>query len=272
MRKAVKIVQMKRVERIPYLTIRDACCDGFVHEEIGGNYSFIDELLGTYLYELNLPTATMKMLLVNEYGSRVFTPYFAKLWDKHPDDEEPGDKFNARVAKYLYDVFNPKWLKIAETLAIEYDPIHNYLDEWEDTSAGSEETDSSNTRTNNLTNTRTDNLTSGQTYSNQDSGANNIFGFNSNAAIGADTNSGTESGNSSTTNTGTQTNASTGTITDALDKTVNDTRDRSGVHRGNIGNITSQKMINEELEIRKNILATIIVEDCVNAITIPVYF
>ena len=38
------------------------------------------------------------------------------------------------LASVILGVYKPKWDKLAEIYDIEYDPIHNYLDEWEDTS------------------------------------------------------------------------------------------------------------------------------------------
>lgn len=39
------------------------------------------------------------------------------------------------LAQMILETYKPKWDKLAEIYDIEYDPIHNFLDEWEDTSA-----------------------------------------------------------------------------------------------------------------------------------------
>ena len=263
----------QRVVKVPYLKIKDACQDGYVYGELLRRCNFIAEISTLLSFTLS---ESAPILLLSDYGERVFTPYFVDLYNidlgDFDDDYTRKDMFNQRVAQFLYNLYHEKWEKLYNTLMLEYDPIHNYLDEWEDESEGTENVDSTNTKTNNLTDTRTDNLTTQQTYSSNDSGANNVFGFNSATAVGADTNSGNESGNNTTNNTGTQTNKATGTVTDVLDKDATDSRNRSGRHSGNIGNITSQKMINEELELRKNMITKIVLEDCVGAVTVPVYF
>lgn len=92
------------------------------------------------------------------------------------------------LARMMYAYYRPKWEKQKAVVSIEYDPIHNYLDEWSDSSEGEESRQGSrsgtttdthnlsvnrtNTRTDNLqeevsygeTNTRTDNLSQSRTY------------------------------------------------------------------------------------------------------------
>lgn len=303
------------------------------------------------------------------------------------------------LAQMILETYKPRWDKLAEVYDIEYDPIHNFLDEWEDTSdeeraltgstqdvetveygkrevldktrtdnlANSETTtyNTTNTRTDNLTeletrnlsnsSSRTDNLLETDTYghtatrtdnlsevvdedgtnSNTGSNADNIYGFNSAAAVGKDTASssnsgsdtkdrtttntgtqatteggsdtkantgtqssnGTDTGTVTTANTGTTANAQTGTVglsgtntgTQDTDQTItlsgvdttrdtgstqeNETtgRDRSGRHFGNIGNITTQKQLREEIELWKwNYVATIL-NDVKEFCCLPVY-
>lgn len=260
-----------RIEKIPYLKIKDVADDGFLHRAIGGNYNFIQRAVELANLD-DVDSSQVKIASVALYGERLLSPYFAELFYDYKEDEDPGDAFAERVGLLLATMFGPKWRKIEAVLQEEYDPIHNYLDEWEDTSAGTEDTEGSDTRTDNLSHTRTDNLSQGTQYSRSESGANNAYGFNSASPVGVDTNSGSNTGSSTVTNTGTQTDANTGTVTTGRENHVEDQRDRSGRHRGNIGNITSQKMINEEIELRKKILMDMIIKDCVNTVTIPVYF
>ena len=260
-----------RIERIPYLKIKDVADDGFLHGAIGGNYNFIERAVELANLD-DLDSSQVKIASVALYGERLLSPYFAELFYDYGEDEDPGDIFAERVGKLLATMLGPKWRKIESALQEEYDPIHNYLDEWEDTSAGTEESNGSDLRTDNLSHTRADNLTQGTQYSGSESGANNAYGFNSASAVGVDTSSGSNSGSNTVTNTGTQTDTNTGTTKTDRENHVADQRDRSGSHRGNIGNITSQKMINEEIELRKKILMDMVIKDCVNAVTIPVYF
>lgn len=236
-----------------------------------------------------------------------------------------------KLAAMLLAMYKPRWDKLGDIYDVEYDPIHNYLDEWEDSTdedtTGSKIIDRDesetlgttvtkrNTRTdalNELTtknlsdgNTRTNNLTEHNTGTVADQGANSstdgIWGFNSNAAVNSDTTSGTNSNtrtdnltkaNTGTvtdvgTETGTVTVANTGTVTDngsdattgtntrAIDETDTSAgtldRAREGRHFGNIGNLTSQKMLNEEIELWKWNYVQSILEDARDFLTLHVY-
>jgi hypothetical protein len=89
----------------------------------------------------------------------------------------------------------------------------------------------------------------------------------------------TDDGSETVTNTGTQTNAgsdaTTGTnrrkIDDSRESTESTDRNRSGRHFGNIGNLTSQKMLKEEIELWKWNYVQSILEDARDFLTIPVY-
>lgn len=88
----------------------------------------------------------------------------------HTHDQDEGERLTlnerTELARMMYSYYKVKWDKQKAVVAIEYDPIHNYLDEWSDTSEGeSSKTGSSSgsrTDTPNLSvsksNTRTDNL------------------------------------------------------------------------------------------------------------------
>ena len=91
----------------------------------------------------------------------------------HDEDEGVRLTYEERVeiARMMYAYYKVKWEKQKAVVAIEYDPIHNYLDEWSDTSEGedsrSSESSGFRTDTPNVTvtknNTRTDNLLSSET-------------------------------------------------------------------------------------------------------------
>lgn len=108
----------------------------------------------------------------------------------HDEDEGTRLTYEERVelARMIWSYYKVKWEKQKAVVSIEYDPIHNYLDEWEDTSSGSESKSGSRTesssqsgnigvtasgsRTDNLmetqsfgsTETRTDNLSEDKTF------------------------------------------------------------------------------------------------------------
>lgn len=359
---------------------------------MGGIFSHMN-----YQFRAEVSKITLDFRFNTEFGEKNPSKAVTKI---QGDDEGfmSDEKLNF-LAQMILETYQPKWDKLGEVYDIEYDPIHNFLDEWEDTSTeerglsgstqdvktleyGRTET-LDKTRTDNLanaetttyntTNTRTDNLTEletrnlsnsesrtdnlmetdtfGKTSTRTDnlhevvdedstnagteSGADNLYGFNSAAAVGHDTNSssnsgtgtvdrttdntgtqataeggsntkantgtqssnGTDTGTVTTANTGTRADAQTGTVgvsgtntgTQDTDQTTTlsgvdttrDTgstqedettdRDRSGRHFGNIGNLTSQKQIKEEIELWKwNYVATILT-DVKEFCCLPVY-
>jgi len=137
--------------------------------------------------------------------------------------------------------------------------------------------------------TRTDNLS--ETIQSTDE--NNLFGFNSVQAVGADTGA----SNRSRTNTGTQGNSESGsgestkygglihttdgtvvtegtkrtTGTEGTERASNRERVRDLTHLGNIGNITTQQLVNEEIKLWRWNFIQEILNDVKDFLTIPVY-
>ena len=313
------------------------------------------------------------------------------------------------IGELITTYYKKKWDRLANVYHIEYDPIHNYLDEWEDEEDGAVDTtfggslttvdtldttvNHSSTRTDNLqeredkhytngndreyqsdkvrtdyhsgeshvidandplttrtdygkTDTRTDNLkkeNKGEENTvNSGSDTNAVWGFNSAAdpvnsermtagttqrhvlgnpstgqncltedntgtqthtLSGYDTvtnrgthsddksgyddvthtghvvDTGSEGGYGTIANTGTQSTAGSDTTTGSNTRVATDARtrgestdrNRSGRHFGNIGNLTSQKMINEEIELWKWSYVNTILEDVRDFLTLSVY-
>lgn len=350
-----------------------------------------------YNFRAEVSKTTLDFRFGSEFARKNPSPIIERIMG---DDE--GEMSSAKLtflAQMILETYGPKWDKLGEVYDIEYDPIHNFLDEWEDTSqedrdltgstqdtktteygkkevldktrtdnlANSETTtyNTTNTRTDNLTeletrnlgnsSTRTDNLMETDNYgksttrtdnlhesedrnegtTGSNSNADNIYGFNSALAVGANTSSGSESntvsvtvskantgtlatleggsdtrantgtqsvtgtdtGTVTTANTGTMANAQTGTVgisgtntgTQDTDQTVTQSgvdteretgsthdvestgRDRSGRHFGNIGNLTSQKQILEEINLWRWNYVNEILNDVKDFCCLPVY-
>lgn len=349
----------------------------------------------SYTFRANVDKGQLDFLLMSSFARRNPAPVIDLI---HPDDEPDEMLTDAQLsalAELMLGYYKNRWDKLGEIYDIEYDPIHNYLDQWEDTmdqTMGENVSDDSDivdtlgstvtrdlTRTDNLsqletrdlengntrtfadteettygkTDTRTDNYDETTTYGRvsereddltknntgtqgtvgSDNNTNSVWGFNSNNAVNSDSSSGgnsstrtdaltekntgtettTLSGDDVVSHDGTQTHAlsgtdeleHTGTITDAgtdegtvtttntgtqsdsgtiattgtnrreverdVDRDVTTARDRSGKHFGNIGNLTSQKMIHEEIELWKWNYIQSILEDARDFLTLPVY-
>ena len=93
----------------------------------------------------------------------------------HTHDQDEGERLTllerTELARMMYSYYKVKWDKQKAVVAIEYDPIHNYLDEWSDTAEGEDSksgtSSGSRTDTPNVlvtkSSTRTDNLVETET-------------------------------------------------------------------------------------------------------------
>lgn len=350
-----------------------------------------------YAFRAEVTKSHLDIMFVSNYGKRNPSPVVETIQEEH--DRKMTDGELTVLATLLVETYGEKWDKLGDIYDIEYDPIHNFLDEWEDESDEERELNGSthrtdeteygkidtlsSTRTDNLqsartvaedvdatttdnlteletrnlsnSDARTDNLTQTNTFgksttrtdnlsevvdqdgttSNSGSNTESIYGFNSSTAVdanaGTDSNTGSSTNDVTTTNTGTQTSAEsgsngitntgtqshtgtdTGTVTTAntgtqrvvTDRDVTDTtrdtgtrqvaqtdtlsgedttertqtvhdtetmgRDRSGRHFGNIGNLTSQKQILEEIALWRWNYVNAILDDVKEFCTLPVY-
>lgn len=268
-------------------------------------FDYIEDI---YHYEFPLPSTqasitqgkglVMDNIALRMYGEKNLSPFIMKWFENksnYTDDYKLSPTAIRYIGDMIYSLYKDKWDKLIEVLNTEYDPIHNYLDEWEDESHVENETndilDSTRMDTLNTTETtnttRTDNLLSTQTINESESTTNSqtdgIFGFNSSSSSNADKSDGmgskTTTGTNTNANTGTQgvsgTVADTGTNTRDTDETRNilgtEDKERSGKHSGNIGNITTQKMIKEEIELRQWNIVHQMIRDVIELTTLPIY-
>lgn len=198
----------------------------------------------------------------------------------------------ATMTELLYKV---KWDRHKALCKTQYDPIHNYEDKLTenitDAGTGGHTTigtiKDAGTDTLSKSNTRTDNLKSAsQLASDGTSGStttDGVYGFNSADASNAEksVSSGTEHDVSTNTidNTGTQTNS--GTDTDTIDKTKTtnmtvdshdgNNRTRTSTHAGNIGNLTTQQLMKQEIELWKWNFIQSVLADLSEFLTLPIY-
>lgn len=150
--------------------------------KINGIFGHMD-----YTFRAEVSKNQLDLIFFANYGSRNPSPVVEALQDKYGDALTSEEL--STLAGLILAMYGEKWEKLGDIYDLEYDPIHNYLDEWSDTNEGEgtettsgtgSRTDTyghaistSNTRTDNLsesvsgskdsTNTRTDNLTSLET-------------------------------------------------------------------------------------------------------------
>lgn len=167
------------------------------------------------------------------------------------------------IALSLKTLYLNKWNKMYEALMSEYNPIDNYnmTESSEDNIAGTSESNIHSETTGN--NNGNSSVTNNQTGSTDD----DVYAFNSSNAT-KDRRS--NSSNNSDGNTEYEDNASSNSNSNMTGNTTNNTTHTLN-RKGNIGVTTSQKMITEELELRKYILLDDVFNDICKELTLRIY-
>ena len=175
------------------------------------------------------------------------------------------------LSDIILQKYKSKWDKLKRINSIDYDPIHNYLDEWNDSSSGIENNSSNISKNSNISNTRTDDLSETSSTSSNQNNNNSVFAFNSETAVPTDTSSGTSGDNTTVANTGTVTVSGSENHSDAITEENSNSKTRNGRHSGNIGNITTQQFIREEISTWKWNFVNEVIRDVINEIALPIY-
>lgn len=258
---------------------------------------FHDSYLKPYPENKRLDTGALSLRFITSCNNRAISPYLQVFYDQFEGDLKDPDNCNV-IGEIVINTYRDKWDKLYDIYKIQYDPIHNYLDEWSD----SKDFDSDRLETDNLSRTdvidstttldrtRTDNLSENSTSNSTEGSTNSTtdgkWGFNVSSIEGSrptDSSSSTTSTNSQdsreTLNTGTQevdSNESTNannvrTNTGTVSNKDKEYTERSGIHSGNIGNLTSQKQINEEIALWQWQFIDEVVKDLISLLTLPIY-
>ena len=254
-------------------------------------FSITNGIFSHMTYDFEIATKEqLDILFFTNYGEKNVAPLVTKTLSEIPTTEELN-----LLGSILVSLFSVKWSKLKALCTIEYDPIHNYKDQLvENIDIVGASTDVENnsyvdvkvsTGSNNQT--RTDNLDSTQTKSNTtiiDSTVDDgVYGYNSSALSDTDKSTNHETdvltGTNTTTNTGTQkndtslTDNTTISKTDTISKESNTTNGkvRTSTHSGNIGNLTTQQLMNQEIELWKWNFINTVLDDLKDYLTIPIY-
>ena len=252
----------------------------------------INGLFSHIVYDFEFVEKTVLDLLVfTTFGERRVAPIVSSTLSINPTDEEL-----TSLGKIVQSLYENKWDRYKTLLKIKYDPIRNYEDSLTETIHDSESNVGSENASSNLTinitgtssDQRTDNLQTSTNLNSENSNttddSNSIYGFNSVNAVDSDksriVDNGTGKSNGTTSNTGTQSTKETskknGTTSksNALSKDYNVTTDktRESKHTGNIGNLTTQQLMKQEIELWKWNFVESILADLKDFLTIPIYF
>ena len=255
-------------------------------------FPLVGSIFSKMNYELPMDASQMDLLFYTDFGLKTICPLVLAL---KGDNTTLSNEALTLLATMLLNKYKVKWDHDVAVAQAEYDPIHNYLDEYSESGSVSEDETATNSSSetwvesidghNSLT--RTDNLSQvdSGSFSSTDTGTDHQdrYGLNSATAVGV-----TEGGNSVTssgsngntrTNTGTQTDAE---IRDE-DRNITDTKSgrntvdndklhsKEGYHRGNIGNISTQKLLIEEIDLWRWNVVDEILRDARDFLTLPMY-
>lgn len=233
----------------------------------------------------------LDMLFFTNYGLRSVAPIVTSIVISPKATETD---LNV-LGETLTSLCRYNWDRLKDMFIAEYDPLHNYLDELTETIedennktsnvkstdgttfTSSEKLDS--TKKNDFT--RTENINSTENRLNNDTTS--VYGFNSVGSNPSNSINGTgnndyESATNVTdstnqTNKGTKTNDSNSSRNLSSERTSgeNFTRTKTSTHKGNIGNLTTQQLVKQEIELRRWNFIESILTDAKELLTIPLY-
>lgn len=214
-------------------------------------------------------------LLTFDYGALQISPVLQHQVElNYPLNDDQKEA----IAQYVYLLYADKWERLAQTIAEEYDPLHNY-DMVERESRGTERDTSTETVTPSGTTTKTE----GQTGGVKTETKRNVYGYDTSAADGVPSEKeestvepvGDYARTTETTYDDAQTETEKthdNTITrEGLPGTYNENEDRLLTRGGNIGVTTSAQMAAGEIGLRRWIYWEEVARDIANALTIPAY-
>ena len=152
-------------------------------------FPITDGIFSNMEYELPMDGSQMDLLFFSDFGLKTVAPLVLNVMGV---EEELTTEQIGVLASLLLNKNKNKWDRYSALLNQEYDPLHNYLDEYSE--SGTENIDKSDSRVLNdsyteginadNTSTRTDNLSEGSTgtFSNTDTGSSSEsrYGMNSN--------------------------------------------------------------------------------------------
>lgn len=93
----------------------------------------------SYTFRNEINKAQLDYLLMADAAQRNPAPVIDLIYDE-AEDETGERKLTSeeltKLAALMLAVYKPRWDKLGDIYDVEYDPIHNYLDEWEDEAGG----------------------------------------------------------------------------------------------------------------------------------------
>lgn len=229
----------------------------------------------------------LDILFFTSYSGRTISP----IVNYHIENDEIDDTNLQLLSDEILAVYKQKWDKLKAVALLEYDPIHNFSDDIQEDITGKDDYTKDNTGTVKDTGsvsdtgkfTETGSIQNTGTIGNVASGTRNtdIYGFNS--AASSDQNDELTNSNSTQTNNLNEANSlehtnnlqreNNLTRTDALKEVMDDDYEKHRVltRSGNIGNISYQSLLKQEIELWQWNFIRQVLEDVKDFTTLPIY-
>ena len=229
----------------------------------------------------------LDLFFATEYGDRTIAPLLEFFVTEENSEYVLTEESKTQVSAALLAYYSTKWDKLKEVLKITYDPIKNFSDTLteniSDKKSNTETLSGTKTDTGTDTRLRTDDLSSTETRNlsgsqNEDT-TYQMQGFNSESFQNKDK----DTASKSTSDTGTINYKNSGTQKNELTRNLSSKnnessklegtygRQRNVTRLGNIGNITSQKMLKEEIDLWQWNYIKQILDDTKELLTLSIY-
>lgn len=229
--------------------------------------SLTDDLFGAINFdfsELSISKETFNLSFQVRFSERWCSPLLELFIQKDNDGEKyiSSDDFLV-IGSFINDKYKHKWNRMVNIAKLEYDPIHNYSDVMSESI-----TDNDDTTKNDSGSVNEDNsFSKNEQRTNTGNEENSIYGFNSSSAV------------PSKESEASLTYGSNISVSEDKDKTISNettserdyTRSRSVSHSGNIGNLSYQNLINQEIELWKWSIVDQVVSDVADVLTLNIY-
>ena len=85
-----------------------------------------------YTFRTELSKSNLDVMFVTNYGKRNIAPVVEYIQGEDNYGEELDNAQLTALAGIVLEMYREKWDKLGRIYDIDYDPIHNYLDEWND--------------------------------------------------------------------------------------------------------------------------------------------
>ena len=90
----------------------------------------IDGIFSNMNFDFGVSKSLLDLMFYSDYGERNPSPIIEAVQDEYG---EPLTSQNLEtIASALLALNENKWTRLMQVALVNYDPIHNYLDEWED--------------------------------------------------------------------------------------------------------------------------------------------